>query len=503
MQLIAIKTERARRTRSRGALVNLVAREDRRSALAGEARTLGSLQLSPASAAWLQLLATGALSPLDRFLGRADYESVSASLRLADGAIFPVPVILPVNDPDTCREGARVALRDSANHLLALLTVEEIFPTGPGPAPETPCFAVSGPLEVLRCPEPLLFPHLHRTAAEVRQMLAEMEGRQAVAADCWDLRDPRHAKRLRATAEERDACLLLNLPATSERIDDFTMYRRLRQYEKDFRATFGRRAILNYLNVPYGASDVRGALLKAMIHRNYGAHGYIFDAEKLSAGGDGSAGPEQSLPETMAELGLQVLPAGGEAVEATRTKAEPSRERPAGICIWLTGLPGAGKSTIAERLTLQLMERGRRVTLLDGDVVRTHLSRGLSFSREDRDTNVQRIGFVAAEIVRHEGIAVCAAVSPYRAARERVREMMPAGAFVEVFVDTPLRVCEQRDVKGFYAKARSGQIRSFTGVDDPYEAPEKPEVRITTCNGTPEQEARLIVDYLLQHGSLR
>jgi sulfate adenylyltransferase len=162
-------------------------------------------------------------------------------------------------------------------------------------------------------------------------------------------------------------------------------------------------------------------------------------------------------------------------------------------------LPGAGKSTIAERLTLRLMSHGRRVTLLDGDVVRTHLSRGLSFSREDRDTNVQRIGFVASEIVRHGGIAICAAVSPYRSARERVRSMMPQGAFVEVFVDTPVSVCEERDVKGFYAKARSGQLKSFTGVNDPYETPESPELRIATCEASAEQEEQQIFDFLLQH----
>ena len=167
-----------------------------------------------------------------------------------------------------------------------------------------------------------------------------------------------------------------------------------------------------------------------------------------------------------------------------------------GVCLWFTGLPCAGKSTIAEILNLKLWEKGRNVTLLDGDVVRTHLSKGLTFSRSDRDTNILRIGFVASEIVRHNGTVICAAVSPYRSARDHVRSMMPAGHFIEVFVDAPTEVCQQRDVKGMYAKALRKEIKDFTGVDDPYEAPETPEIRINTTALTPEQSADNIVKYL-------
>jgi sulfate adenylyltransferase len=141
------------------------------------------------------------------------------------------------------------------------------------------------------------------------------------------------------------------------------------------------------------------------------------------------------------------------------------------VCVWFTGLSGAGKSTTAEVLTTLLLEHGRQVTLLDGDVVRTHLSKGLGFSREDRDTNIRRIGFVASEIVRHGGIAVCAAISPYRATRNEVRQMVGADRFVEVFIDTPLEECERRDSKGMYAMARRGEISGWTGIDDPYEPP--------------------------------
>jgi sulfate adenylyltransferase len=173
------------------------------------------------------------------------------------------------------------------------------------------------------------------------------------------------------------------------------------------------------------------------------------------------------------------------------------------VCIWFTGLSGAGKSTTAEVLTVLLLEHGRQVTVLDGDVVRTHLSKGLGFSKEDRDTNIRRIGFVAAEIVRHGGTAVCAAVSPYRATRHDVRNMVDKDYFVEVFVDTPLEVCEQRDAKGLYAKARRGEIKGFTGIDDPYEPPLHAEITLDTVTYTPEENAHLILNYLIREGFIR
>jgi len=173
-----------------------------------------------------------------------------------------------------------------------------------------------------------------------------------------------------------------------------------------------------------------------------------------------------------------------------------------GVCIWFTGLSGAGKSTTAEILTVLLLEHGRQVTVLDGDVVRTHLSKGLGFSKEDRDINIRRIGFVAAEIVRHGGVVIGAAVSPYRATRNDVRTMVGKDQFVEVFVDTPIDVCEQRDAKGMYAKARRGEITGFTGIDDPYEPPLNPELTLDTVGMTAEQNARRILGHLVEKGFL-
>ena len=172
-----------------------------------------------------------------------------------------------------------------------------------------------------------------------------------------------------------------------------------------------------------------------------------------------------------------------------------------GVCVWFTGLSGAGKSTTAERLTTLLLEHGRSVvTLLDGDVVRTHLSKGLGFSREDRDTNVRRVGFVASEVVRHGGAVVCALVSPYRATRDEVRALIGGDRFIEVFVDTPLEVCERRDVKGLYTKARRGEVTGFTGIDDPYEPPVDPAVTLDTVSNNVEINARIVLRALRARG---
>ncbi|MEX5718029.1 adenylyl-sulfate kinase [Geodermatophilus maliterrae] len=152
-----------------------------------------------------------------------------------------------------------------------------------------------------------------------------------------------------------------------------------------------------------------------------------------------------------------------------------------GVTVFLTGLSGAGKSTVADALVAELEAEGRPVTVLDGDVVRTHLSSELSFSREHRDLNIRRIGFVAGEVVKHGGTAVVAAIAPYDRAREEARELVERhGRFVLVHLATPLEVCEARDVKGLYARARSGELTGFTGVDDPYEPPSRAEVVVDT-----------------------
>ena len=177
------------------------------------------------------------------------------------------------------------------------------------------------------------------------------------------------------------------------------------------------------------------------------------------------------------------------------------RMNDAGFILWLTGLSGAGKSTISEAVAPLIEARGRKVELFDGDVVRTHLSKGLTFSREDRDVNVRRIGWVADLVARHGGVALVAAISPFREIRDEVKRTY--ANVVEVYVNASVDECARRDVKGLYAKAMRGEIKHFTGVSDPYEPPTNPEVEVRTAEESVEASAAKIVGYLESRGLLR
>ena len=173
-----------------------------------------------------------------------------------------------------------------------------------------------------------------------------------------------------------------------------------------------------------------------------------------------------------------------------------------GFVLWFTGLSGSGKSTIADIVVPALRKRGVKIEVLDGDVVRTNLSKGLGFSKEDRDINILRVGFVANLMSRNGLAACCACISPYKAIRDAVRKQVKGdgGRFIEIFMDTPIEECMKRDIKGLYKKALAGEIKQFTGVDDPYEAPENPEVVLETCEATPEESAEQLLAYLEKEG---
>ena len=187
---------------------------------------------------------------------------------------------------------------------------------------------------------------------------------------------------------------------------------------------------------------------------------------------------------------------------ATREREVTEHAHPRGFCLWLTGLSGAGKSTLAELVVGELRHRDVRVELLDGDIVRTNLSKGLGFSKEDRDTNILRIGFVAHLLQRNGVGVVVSAISPYRDVRNQCRALMGED-FIEVYVNAPLEVCEDRDVKGLYAKARAGELKGFTGIDDPYEPPENPELELRTDELSPTECLAEVLGLLEERGYLR
>lgn len=412
---------------------------------------------------------------------------------------------------------------------------------------------IAGRLEVLQLPPHRDFAELRRTPTETRAVL-ESYGHDNVVA--FQTRNPLHRVHEALTkraAANIDGVLLLHPVVGMTQPGDVDHYTRVRVYKTLIDNYYERdRSLLSLLPLAMRMGGPREAVWHAIIRRNYGANHFIIGRDHAGPGDDSDGNPfygpyeAQDLalehaeeigvrPVPFAEMvylededryeersklpaaaktrkisGTQVredylgkgrpLPTWFSRPEVARILAEsfPPRHR-RGVCLWFTGLSGAGKSTTAEYVLNLLLEKGRNVTILDGDVVRTHLSKGLGFSKEDRDTNIRRIGYVASEIVRHGGIVICAAISPYRATRENVRNMVGEG-FMEIHMATPLEVVEARDDKGLYAKARRGEIKGFTGIDDPYEAPLNPEFTLTAENTSVEDNAQLIMDRLIEMG---
>ncbi len=554
-----------------GELVNLLVPADEFEEKHAYANTLPSIQISARAECDLELLAVGAFSPLKGFMGKDDLQGVLDNMRLTDGTLFPMPITLPVDPTDDIKEGIDIALRDSKNNILAILSVEEMYEWdleeiavkafGKNDT-KHPIVAemhrwgkvnLAGALQVLQLPLHLDFADIRRTPAETR---AELESYGHANVVAFQTRNPLHRVHEALTkraAESIDGVLLLHPVVGMTKPGDVDHYTRVRVYKTLIDNYYEvDRSLLSLLPLAMRMGGPREALWHAIIRRNYGANHLIVGRDHAGPGKDSNGDPfygpydaQDMVNEYADEVGVKPVPftemvymededryeetsklpegakirkiSGTQVREDYLAKGVPlpawfSRPEVAnilaesfppphrqGVCLWFTGLSGSGKSTVAEHLLNQLLEKGRNVTILDGDVVRTHLSKGLGFSKEDRDTNIRRIGFVASEIVRHGGVVVCAAISPYRATRENVRNMVGNG-FMEIHMATPLEVCEERDVKGLYAKARRGEIKGFTGIDDPYEEPLNPEFTLSSESITPEENAKAIVDKLTELG---
>ena len=557
-----------------GELVNRMVKGEERESLIERAGHYPSLQLSDRNLCDLELLAIGGFSPLDRFMGEADYKRVLTEMRMDDGTLFPIPVTLTIDKEDLPVREEWITLRDSRNYVIAVMRLEDVFRWNPlrearlvfgttdsrhplvSEMEQWGDFCISGELKVLNLPAHYDFMEIRRTPAQTRALLEEKGNEKVVA---FQTRNPMHRvhEALTKRAVERVGGSLLIHPVVGmTKPGDVDHYTRVRVY-KALTANYYEDydAVLSLLPLAMRMGGPREALWHAIIRRNYGATHFVVGRDHAGPGKDSNGKPfygpyeaQTMMAQYGEEIGVEAVTfqelvyvpdedryvsredapegaetayisgtqvredylANGKSLPAWFTRPEtadilrqsyPPRDKQ-GLCLWFTGLSGAGKSTIANVLTAMLLEHGRQVTLLDGDVVRTHLSKGLGFSKEDRDTNILRIGFVAGEIARQNGTVVCAAISPYRNTRNAAREMVGDDRFVEVFVDTPLEVCEERDVKGLYAKARRGEIKGFTGIDDPYEAPQHPEIHLETVGKTPEENAREIVDYLEERGFL-
>ena len=401
------------------------------------------------------------------------------------------------------------------------------------------------------------FKLLRDTPSELRGRFRKLGWRKIVA---FQTRNPLHRAHQELTfraAREVDANLLIHPVVGMTKPGDIDHFTRVRCYEHILEQYPEQTTQLSLLNLAMRMAGPREALWHAIIRKNYGCTHFIVGRDHAGPGNDKDGNPfygpydaqelfkqhEEELDITMVPFKMMVYVENkAEYVPADETeptdkvlnlsgtefrrrlregldipewfsypsvveelrRAHPPKHKQ-GFTVFFTGLSGSGKSTVANALMVKLLEDGSRpVTLLDGDIVRKNLSSELNFSKEHRDLNIQRIGFVASEITKNGGIAICAPIAPYAATRRMVRDVIsPVGGFIETFVSTPIEVCEERDRKGLYAKARAGLIKGFTGIDDPYEAPENAEIVIDTAELSPDLAAHRILLTLEKHGYIR
>lgn len=558
-------------------LNNLIVTDERKRKLRQISRDLPSWDLRQRQLCDLELLLNGGFSPLTGFAGRCDFDSICDSMHLADGTLWPIPIILEVDEEVAggLAEGSLLALRDPEGTMLAVIRVQDIWRVDreataqavygtldrqhPGVRHlfEYPnSVTIGGPLEGLQLPRHYDFRHLRKTPAELRHEFHRL-GWHKIAA--FQTRNPMHRAHFELTllaAREVGANLLIHPVVGMTQSGDIDHYTRVRCYQHILRRYPNNMARLSLLPLAMHMAGPREALLHAIIRQNYGCTHIIIGRDHAGPGNDSSGKPyygpydaqeqirvhqkelkigmiafnnvvyaadrDAYYPEDQIPAGSRILNLSGTELRSRLTdgreiptwfsfpevadelrKSHPPRSKQ-GFAVFFTGLSGSGKSTIANVVMMKLLERGgRSVTLLDGDIVRKHLSSELGFSKEHRDINIRRIGFVASEITKNGGIAICAPIAPYDSVRQEVREMIkPYGGFVLVYVSTSLEVCESRDRKGLYAKARAGMIPQFTGISDPYEPPADADIVLDTINTSPEEEAQQIILHLEQEGYL-
>ncbi len=524
----------------------------------------------------LEMLMVGGFAPLEGFMNQAEYESVVSDMRLTDGALFPIPVVLDVPDSFVHQVGDEVVLCDQFGNPLAVMTiesryqpdkqveVEKVYGTSDMLHPGVRYVMnqmhdtyIGGKIEMLQLPERHDFKDHRYTPTELKQVFKD-KGWDTVVA--FQTRNPMHRvhfELVKRAHESVGAPVLVHPVVGMTREGDIDYITRVHTYRvvcekygKDF-------THLALLPLAMRMAGPREALWHMIVRKNYGCTHFIVGRDHAGPGKDSNGEPFYGAYEARdlaeqyaAEVGIVVVPSAelayvpskesyvsmdeltegeetqsisgtefrrllfaGESVPEWFSFPESiaelmvgvAKQKRRGVTVFFTGLSGSGKSTVATVLASKLLEiQDREVTLLDGDVIRNHLTSELGFSKEHRDLNVQRVGYVASEITKHGGIAICSLIAPYAQARDKARSLVEAqGSFIEVHVATPLAVCEARDVKGLYEKARAGIIPQFTGVSDPYEAPISPELVVDASTGDPANHAEAVIEYLVQESLIQ
>ncbi|MDD8022607.1 MAG: bifunctional sulfate adenylyltransferase/adenylylsulfate kinase [Paracoccaceae bacterium] len=546
--------------------------------LKAEAGNLPSWDLTARQICDLELLMNGGFNPLKGFMTEADYDGVVESMRLADGALWPMPITLDVNEnfAEGVEPGQDIALRDQEGVILAILSVtdkwepnksreaEKVFGADDLAHPAVNYLHntagkiyLGGPITGIQQPVHYDFKARRDTPNELRAYFRKLGWRKIVA---FQTRNPLHRAHQELTfraAREAQANLLIHPVVGMTKPGDVDHFTRVRCYEAVLDQYPQSTPSMSLLNLAMRMAGPREAVWHGLIRKNHGVTHFIVGRDhagpgKNSAGQDfyGPYDAQTLFKEHEDEIGVTMVdfkhmvyvqekaqyypanevPEGDTVLDISGTelrrrlregleipewfsfpqvvtelrRTSPARDKQ-GFTVFFTGLSGSGKSTIANALMVKLMEMGGRpVTLLDGDVVRKHLSSELGFSKEHRDINIKRIGYVASEITKNGGIAICAPIAPYTATRRAVREMIEAyGAFVEVHVATALEECEARDRKGLYKLAREGKIKEFTGISDPYEAPTTAELVVDTKDVDVDHCAHQVILKLESLGLIR
>lgn len=560
-----------------GNLKNLVVTDPaRRRQLDKLLETAEHLTLTQRQLCDLELLLNGGFSPLEGFMDEVTYQSVVNKARLPDGTLWPIPIVLDVDDISNYKIGTRLILCDAFNEPYAVFTLASIYkPNKMKEAKKvygttdkhhfgvkqlftnTGAYYLGGKIEGLKTIPHYDFIQYRHSPLELRKRFKKLGWKKIIG---FQTRNPLHRVHhalMQDAAASHDAHILLHPSVGQTKDGDIDYITRTRCYITLQENYMQNISMLSLLPLAMRMAGPREALLHAIIRKNYGCTHFIVGRDHASPGKDRMSKPyygeydaHDYIQQYADELRIQpilfkemvyvkeqkkylpinqVKPAhtvlrisGTEVREKLMTnqplpewlsfpevldelRADAERKIDRGFTIFFTGLPSSGKSTLAKMLYFKLMEiQKKELTLLDGDVIRRNLSKGLGFTKEDRITNITRIGFVANQVTKHKGIAICAAVAPYAEARKKNRKLISQnGHYIEIYLSTPLKVCMQRDVKGLYRKAKHHKLKGMTGIDDPYEVPEHPELTINTTSKTPMQCVNQIINYLGKHNLLR
>lgn len=531
-----------------------------------------SLTLNQRQLCDLELLMNGGFAPLKTFLNRQDYDRVVNEMRLSDGTLWPIPVVLDIQKKnlETIQKGKTISLKDQEGYVLALLEVDEIWQPNKELEAEKVYgttdtaqpgvhyllnrvgeYYISGKLTKLQPQRHFDFVDLRKTPDELKNYFKENGIEKVIA---FQTRSPMHRPHFELTmraAIDADAHLLIHPIIGMTKPGDIDYFTRVKCYKKILDYYPEGTTTLNLLPLAMRMAGPREALWNAIIQKNYGCTHFIMRRNHKGLDKDNAkrfypSNAAQELVQTYAkEIGIVVISfkkiayveednqyqyvdemssdkkgltlsstqfikllnegedipewySFSEVIQELR-KVYPPRSKQ-GFTLFFTGLSGSGKSTIANAVAAKLLElQDRPITMLDGDVIRHHLSSELGFSKEHRSINVRRVGFVSSEITKNRGIAICPMIAPYEIDRKYNRELVSTvGNFIEIYVSTPVDVCADRDTKGLYELAKQGKITGFTGVNDPYEAPLNPEIAIDTSAYSLEEAVEIILSYLRQ-----